>query len=171
MTCEKREDGLITPLLPVVSRTTIDAALHSFTEQNLMNAWGSTLPLFVWLAKHGTAFFYGGAFCRYVLEQTAKPKKLAPITQKTMDEFEKELKDRQNKLLQLKITDIRQVPVELAPSFAVWKPENPDLMNFLALNMPGGLAMGGFTPPEIGLAQAGALLTYEISRMQAAKPG
>lgn len=167
------EGHLFTPLLPVVRRETIEMALNSLTEQMLMNAKQSRFPLFAWLAQHDIAFFYGGAFCRYTLEREAlsQSRKLAKVTQKTMAEFEIELKKRQGKLLQLEITDIRQIPAEIAPSFAVWKPENPELMDFLALDMPRRLVMGGFTPPEIGSAQAGSLHTYEICRIQAAKPG
>lgn len=91
---EETEGHLFIPPLPVVKREIIERALTSLTEQNLINARHSKLPLFAWLAQHDMLFFFGGAFCRYVLEREAQPKGLTQVTQKTMKDFKRELKIR-----------------------------------------------------------------------------
>lgn len=158
--------------LPVVRKQTIEGALLSFNEQDLQKAKYSGIPLYTWLSQMGNQFFVGGFVCRLALfrEAERQGRKLDEITQETLDEFDKVLRDRQEKLSQQAIINIKEIPPELTPSFAVWKPENEELMDFLAMDLPRRLWTGGYTPLEIGAVQAGALHTYEISRIQAAKP-
>ncbi len=157
--------------LPVVKRQTIERVLPSFNEHDLERAKYSGNPLFTWLSQLGDQFLMGGFVCRLALfrEAEGQGRKLEEITQETLDEFDKVLKDRQEKLSQQAIDNIKEIPPELAPSFAVWKPENGDLMDFFALDLPRRLWAGGYTPLEIGALQAGVLHTYEISRIQATK--
>lgn len=157
--------------LPPVKSETIAGALTSFNEHDLARAKHSGIPLFTWLSKSGDSLLMGGFLCRLVLfrEAERQGKQLDDITQETLDDFEKLLSERREKLSQQSIATIDEISPELAPSLAVWKPENPDLMDFLAIELPQRLIGAGFTPLEIGAVQAGALHTYEISRMQAAK--
>lgn len=162
--------------LPVVKRQTIEAVLPSFNEHDLERAKYSGIPLYNWLSQFGNQFLMGGFLCRLALyrEAEGQGRQLVEVTQETLDEFERVLTDRREKLLQQvrsqQIGTIEEIPPELAPSFAVWKPENSELIDFLAMDLPKRLAVSDFTPAEIGTIQAGALYTYELSKIQASKP-
>lgn len=175
--------------LPRVSKETLREAA-SFGENELVTARDSNSPLFRHLLSRNLQEFMGGFLVDRILQAEAeKQKKIIPeIKEETIDEYE-DTKIKELDSLR-KRAGIEQEPTTLAEmldayrkieelqkregpppsdSFAKYKTENSELMDYLALDLARTLGEHGYLAPEIAAFQNGAFRTYELIRLQTEK--
>lgn len=185
-----QERGTKQPLLPEVSRATITNS-SLFNEEDLMRERKSDAPLFRNLRERPVTEFMGTfTVDRLLKAEAAKQKITLPDVQRdTIDEYNAQqeqkveafrkkhgLSDKEpstmDEMLAAYGLTSEAVKEEGLPEFLSWakyKGENSELMDYLAINVVGILANAGFSPPEIALFQNGAFHTYELYRLQAEK--